>query len=42
MAYGDFIIQHDLSFTIAQGEIFVIMGGSGCGSFSRPGELRRH
>ena len=31
MAYGDFIIQHDLSFTIARGEIFVIMGGSGCG-----------
>jgi len=31
MAYGDFVIQHDLSFTIARGEIFVIMGGSGCG-----------
>src|SRR5512138_3089133 len=31
MAYGDFIIQHDLSFTIARGELFVIMGGSGCG-----------
>ena len=31
MAYGSFVIQHDLSFTIARGEIFVIMGGSGCG-----------
>src|SRR5262247_3932197 len=31
MAYGDFVIQHDLSFTIARGEIFVIMGGSGSG-----------
>src|SRR5262245_5792991 len=31
MAYGSFVIQHDLSFTIERGEIFVIMGGSGCG-----------
>src|SRR5215475_10395394 len=31
MAYGSFVIQHDLSFTIARGEIFIIMGGSGCG-----------
>jgi phospholipid/cholesterol/gamma-HCH transport system ATP-binding protein len=31
MAYGSFVIQHDLSFTIARGEVFVIMGGSGCG-----------
>jgi len=31
MAYGDFVIQHDLSFTIARGEVFVIMGGSGSG-----------
>ncbi len=31
MAYGNFVIQHDLSFTIARGEIFVIMGGSGSG-----------
>jgi phospholipid/cholesterol/gamma-HCH transport system ATP-binding protein len=31
MAYGDFVIQHDLSFTIDRGEIFVIMGGSGSG-----------
>ena len=31
MAYGDFVIQRELTFDIARGEIFVIMGGSGCG-----------
>src|SRR5215467_803986 len=31
MAYGSFVIQRNLSFTIARAEIFVIMGGSGCG-----------
>jgi phospholipid/cholesterol/gamma-HCH transport system ATP-binding protein len=31
MAYGDFVIQRDLTFTVGRGEIFVIMGGSGCG-----------
>jgi len=31
MAYGDFVIQHDLSFTICRGDVFIIMGGSGCG-----------
>ena len=31
MAYGDFIIQHDLNFTVNRGDIFIIMGGSGCG-----------
>jgi phospholipid/cholesterol/gamma-HCH transport system ATP-binding protein len=31
MAYGDFVIQHDLSFDINHGDIFIIMGGSGCG-----------
>ena len=31
MAYGDFVIQRDLSFTIERGDIFIIMGGSGCG-----------
>jgi phospholipid/cholesterol/gamma-HCH transport system ATP-binding protein len=31
MAYGDFVIQHDLNFTIKAGEVFIIMGGSGCG-----------
>ena len=31
IAYGDFVIQRDLNFTVKSGEIFVIMGGSGCG-----------
>ena len=31
MAYGDFVIQRDLSFTVNRGDIFIIMGGSGCG-----------
>jgi phospholipid/cholesterol/gamma-HCH transport system ATP-binding protein len=31
MAYGDFVIQHDLNFTVRRGEIFIVMGGSGCG-----------
>ncbi len=30
-AYGDTVVIHDISFTIAPGEIFVILGGSGCG-----------
>lgn len=31
MAYGDFVIQRDLSFDVARGEIFIVMGASGCG-----------
>ena len=31
MAYGDFVVMHDLTFTISRGDIFIIMGGSGCG-----------
>jgi len=31
IAYGDFVLQHDLNFAIGAGEIFVIMGRSGCG-----------
>ncbi|HHO47309.1 MAG TPA: ATP-binding cassette domain-containing protein [Desulfobacteraceae bacterium] len=31
MAYGDFIVQRDLNFTVNKGDIFIIMGGSGCG-----------
>lgn len=31
LAYGDFLIQKDLTFTVNHGDIFVIMGGSGCG-----------
>lgn len=31
MAYGNNVIQSDLTFGINRGDIFVIMGGSGCG-----------
>jgi phospholipid/cholesterol/gamma-HCH transport system ATP-binding protein len=31
MAYGDFVIQRDLNFSIRAGEIFIIMGDSGSG-----------
>jgi phospholipid/cholesterol/gamma-HCH transport system ATP-binding protein len=31
LSYGDFLIQQELNFTIQRGEIFVLMGGSGCG-----------
>ena len=34
MAYGSFVIQRELNFDIKQGDIFVIMGGSGCGKSS--------
>ena len=31
MAYGDFVVQRDLSFVVNKGDVFVIMGGNGCG-----------
>jgi len=31
VAYGSNMILHDLTFTINRGDIFIIMGGSGCG-----------
>jgi phospholipid/cholesterol/gamma-HCH transport system ATP-binding protein len=31
MAYGDFVIQRNLTFDVKHGEVFIIMGGSGCG-----------
>jgi phospholipid/cholesterol/gamma-HCH transport system ATP-binding protein len=34
IAYGSFIVQRDLSFIVGRGEIFIIMGGSGCGKSS--------
>lgn len=38
MAYGDFIVQRDLNFSVNKGDIFVIMGGNGCGKST----LMRH
>ena len=34
VAYGDFVVQRDLNFTVDRGDIFIIMGGSGCGKSS--------
>ncbi|MGI9308836.1 MAG: ABC transporter ATP-binding protein [Gammaproteobacteria bacterium] len=31
LAYGDFVIQQNLNFEIKHGEIYILMGGSGCG-----------
>jgi phospholipid/cholesterol/gamma-HCH transport system ATP-binding protein len=31
MGYGDFVLMRDLNFTINRGDVFIIMGGSGCG-----------
>ena len=31
MAYGDFVVQHGLDFIVNKGDIFVVMGGNGCG-----------
>ncbi len=31
IAFGDFVLQRNLEFTVGRGEIFVLMGGSGCG-----------
>jgi phospholipid/cholesterol/gamma-HCH transport system ATP-binding protein len=31
MAYGSFVLMHDLNFTVQRGDVFVIMGASGCG-----------
>ena len=31
MAYDDFVLMRDLTFTINREDIFIIMGSSGCG-----------
>lgn len=31
LSYGSFVIQKNLNFVINRGDIFIIMGGSGCG-----------
>jgi len=38
MAYGENVVQRDLSFPVRRGEIFVLMGDSGCGKST----LMRH
>jgi phospholipid/cholesterol/gamma-HCH transport system ATP-binding protein len=31
LSYGSFAIQRNLNFTVNRGDVFIIMGGSGCG-----------
>lgn len=31
LAYGSFVVQENLNFTVRRGEVFIILGGSGCG-----------
>ncbi|HMK66655.1 MAG TPA: ATP-binding cassette domain-containing protein, partial [Thermodesulfobacteriota bacterium] len=31
IAFGSFVLMHDVSFTVRKGDVFIIMGGSGCG-----------
>lgn len=38
MAYGSFVVMRDLNFSVNYGDIFIIMGGSGCGKTT----LMRH
>jgi phospholipid/cholesterol/gamma-HCH transport system ATP-binding protein len=38
MAYGDQVVQTELSFVVGRGDVFVIMGDSGCGKST----LMRH
>jgi phospholipid/cholesterol/gamma-HCH transport system ATP-binding protein len=38
MAFGEVVVQQDISFSIRRGEIFVVMGDSGCGKST----LMRH
>ena len=40
MAFGSFVLMHDLNFTVRRGDIFTIMGGSGCGADMRPSAAR--
>lgn len=34
LAYGSFVVLHDISFEVRRGDVFVIMGGSGSGKSS--------
>jgi len=31
IAFGSFVLMHDVNFTVNRGDVFIIMGGSGCG-----------
>lgn len=31
VGYGDYVVQRGLDFSVSQGDIFIVMGGNGCG-----------
>src|SRR5438093_1223849 len=31
LAYGDRVVLRDLDFSVKRGQVFIVMGGSGCG-----------
>ena len=39
MAYGSFVVMHDLNFEVGEKDIFIIMGASGCGKSTLLREL---
>ena len=41
MAFGSFVLMHDLNFTVQRADVFIIMGGSGCGKSTLLRHLRR-
>jgi phospholipid/cholesterol/gamma-HCH transport system ATP-binding protein len=34
VGYGDYVLLHDANYQVNKGDIFIIMGGSGCGKSS--------
>ena len=34
IGYGDYVLLHDATYQVKKGDIFIIMGGSGCGKSS--------
>jgi phospholipid/cholesterol/gamma-HCH transport system ATP-binding protein len=40
LAYGSNVVQQNVSFTVNRGDVFIIMGGSGCGEHHHAGPHR--
>ena len=34
VGYGDYVLLHDADYEVNKGDVFIIMGGSGCGKSS--------
>ena len=39
--YGSRVLQHDLDFAVAPGEVVCVIGGSGCGKSTLPARAHR-